>query len=109
MQLIKSIVRPDKVELVKEALGRVHVSGLTVTEVRGHGTQKGHTAVYRGQEYNISLLPKMQVETVVPDHMVEDAVQAIIDAARTGEIGDGRVFVTPVTVSYKIRTGEKDA
>jgi nitrogen regulatory protein PII len=71
MQLIKSIVRPDKVELVKEALGRVHVSGLTVTEVRGHGTQKGHTAVYRGQEYNISLLPKMQVETVVPDHMVD--------------------------------------
>jgi len=109
MQLIKSIVRPDKVELVKEALGRVHVSGLTVTEVRGHGTQKGHTAVYRGQEYSISLLPKMQVETVVPDHLVDDAVQAIIDAARTGEIGDGRVFVTPVTTSYKIRTGERDA
>ena len=109
MQLIKSIVRPDKVESVKEALGRVHVSGLTVTEVRGHGTQKGHTAVYRGQEYNISLLPKMQVETVVPDHLVDDAVRAIIDAARTGEIGDGRVFVTPVTVSYKIRTGERDA
>jgi nitrogen regulatory protein PII len=108
MQLIKSIVRPDRVELVKEALGRVQVSGLTVTEVRGHGSQKGHTAVYRGQEYNISLLPKMQVETVVPDHLVEDAVHAIIEAARTGEIGDGRVFVTPVTRSYKIRTGEKE-
>jgi nitrogen regulatory protein P-II 1 len=108
MQSIKSIIRPDKVELVKEALGRLQISGLTVTEVRGHGTQKGHTAVYRGQEYNISLLPKMQVETVVPDDMVDEVVSAIIDAARTGQIGDGRVFVTPVTVSYKIRTGQRD-
>src|ERR1051326_518030 len=108
MQLIKSIVRPDKVELVKEALGRVQVSGLTVTEVRGDGNQKGHTAVYRGQEYNVRLLTKMEGETVVPDHPVDAAVTAIIEAARTGEIGDGRVFVTPVTESYKIRTGERD-
>ena len=108
MQLIKAIVRPDKVDLVKDALGKVHVSGLTVTEVRGHGQQKGHTAVYRGQEYSIGLLPKMSVESVVPDDMVDSAVKAIIEAARTGEIGDGRVFVTPVSYSYKIRTGERE-
>jgi nitrogen regulatory protein P-II 1 len=108
MQLIKAIVRPDKVDDVKEALSKVHVSGMTVTEVRGHGQQKGHTTVYRGKEYNISLLPKMAVETVVPDDIVDTAIQAIIGAARTGEIGDGRVYVTPVTQSYKIRTGERE-
>ena len=108
MQLIKAIVRPDKVDDVKDALSKVHVSGMTVTEVRGHGQQKGHTTVYRGKEYNISLLPKMAVETVVPDEVVDAAIQAIIGAARTGEIGDGRVYVTPVTLSYKIRTGERD-
>jgi len=108
MQLIKSIVRPDKVDQVQQALGRLSVSGMTVTEVRGHGRQKGHTAVYRGKEYNINLLPKMQIETVVPDDVVEQVVQAIIQAARTGEIGDGRVFVTPVVESYKIRTGERE-
>ena len=108
MQLIKSIVRPDKVDDVKEALGKINVSGMTVTEVRGHGKQKGHTAVYRGKEYHVTLLPKMQIETVVPDEIVDAAIQAIIGAARTGEIGDGRVFVTPVSGSYKIRTGEKE-
>jgi nitrogen regulatory protein P-II 1 len=108
MQLIKAIVRPDKVDSVKEALGRMSVTGLTVTEVRGHGRQKGHTTVYRGQEYAVSLLPKMSVESVVADDLVEPAVEAIIAAARTGEIGDGRVFVTPVTGSYKIRTGERE-
>ena len=106
MQLIKSIVRPDKVDAVKDAVAKINVSGMTVTEVRGHGKQKGHTAVYRGQEYNVSLLPKMQIEMVIPDDIVEDVVKAIILAARTGEVGDGRVFVTPVTHSYKIRTGE---
>jgi nitrogen regulatory protein PII len=108
MQLIKSIVRPDKVDDVKDALAKLNVSGLTVTEVRGHGKQKGHTAVYRGKEYQITLLPKMQIETVVPDDVVDAAIQAIIAAARTGEIGDGRVFVTPVLRSYKIRTGEQE-
>jgi len=108
MQLIRAIVRPDKVDALKEALDKVQVSGLTVTEVRGHGKQKGHTAVYRGQEYNVSLVPKMSVEVVVPDDRVDPVVQAIITAARTGEIGDGRVFVTPVTHSYKIRTGERE-
>jgi len=108
MQLIKAIVRPNKVDDVKEALGKIQVSGMTVTEVRGHGQQKGHTAIYRGKEYNVSLLPKMSIETVVPDNMVEPVIQAIITAARTGEIGDGRVFVTPITHSFKIRTGEQE-
>jgi nitrogen regulatory protein PII len=109
MQLIKTIVRPNKVDAVKEALGQIDVSGMTVSEVRGHGKQKGHTAVYRGQEYSVSLLPKMEIEVVVPDHIVNETVRAIIEAARTGEIGDGRVFVVPVSHSYKIRTGEDEA
>ena len=108
MKLIKSIVRPNKVDDVKNALERIQISGMTVTEVRGHGKQKGHTAIYRGQEYNVSLLPKMEIEVVVPDSVVEDAVKAITEAARTGEIGDGRIFVIPVLESYKIRTGEKE-
>ncbi len=108
MQLVRSIVRPDKVEAVKDALERTGVSGMTVTEVRGHGQQKGRTAVYRGREYQITLLPKMQIECVVDEHLVEPAIQAIILAARTGEIGDGRVFVTPIAQSYKIRTGERE-
>ena len=108
MQLIKAIIRPDKVDAVKDALDKVGVTGLTVTEVRGHGKQKGHTAVYRGKEYAVNLLPKMSVETVVSDAFLDPVVQAIISAARTGEIGDGRVFVTAVGHSYKIRTGERD-
>jgi nitrogen regulatory protein PII len=108
MQLIKCIVRPNKVDDVKEALGNVGVSGMTVTEVRGYGKQKGHAAIYRGKEYNVDLLPKMQIETVVADPMVDEVVRAIIAGARTGEIGDGRVFVTPISHSYKIRTGEPE-
>ena len=106
MKLIKCIVRPNKVDEVKDALTRLSVSGMTVSEVRGHGKQKGHTAIYRGQEYAVSLLPKMELEVVVRDTIVDDAVKAIIQAARTGEIGDGRVFVLPVSQSYRIRTGE---
>ena len=108
MKLIKAIVRPNKVDEVKDALERLQISGMTVTEVRGHGKQKGHTAIYRGQEYNVSLLPKMEIEVVIPDSVVEDAVKAITQAARTGEIGDGRIFVIPVGESYKIRTGERE-
>lgn len=85
------------------------ISGMTVSEVRGHGKQKGHTAVYRGQEYSVSLLPKMEIEVVVPDQIVEETVRTIIEAARTGEIGDGRVFVVPVIRSYRIRTGEEES
>ena len=109
MKLIKAIVRPNKVDDIKDALDKLHVSGMTVTEVRGHGRQKGHTAVYRGKEYNVSLLPKMQIEVVVADNLLDSVVQAVITAARTGEIGDGRVFVLPVEQNYHIRTGERDA
>lgn len=108
MKLIKSIVRPNKVDDIKDALGKLNISGMTVTEVRGHGRQKGHTAIYRGKEYSVSLLPKMEIEVVVPDNAVDEAIRAIIGAARTGEIGDGRVFVMPVDHGYNIRTGEKD-
>jgi nitrogen regulatory protein PII len=80
---------------------------MTVTEVRGHGRQKGHTAIYRGKEYNVSLLPKVEIEVVVADAVADEVIAAIITAARTGEIGDGRVFITPVEHSYNIRTGER--
>ena len=108
MKLLKAIIRPSKVDEVKDALAKLNISGMTVTEVRGHGKQKGHTAIYRGKEYNVSLLPKMQIEVVVTNNIVEEAIRAIVEAARTGEIGDGRVFVLPVESAYRIRTGEQD-
>jgi nitrogen regulatory protein PII len=108
MTLLKAIIRPDKVEQVIEALGQVGVSGMTVSDVRGHGRQKGHTAIYRGKEYVVDLLPKVQIEIVVEDFRSEQVVEAIVGASRTGEIGDGRVFVIPVTHSYNIRTGDSD-
>jgi len=108
MKLVKSIVRPDKVDDVREALEKLKIGGMTVTDVRGHGRQKGHTAVYRGKEYAVTLLPKIEIEVVVTDDVVEDVIQAVIKAARTGEIGDGRVFVLPVEQGYNIRTGERD-
>lgn len=108
MKLLKAIIRPNKVDEVKDALAQLNISGMTVTEVRGHGKQKGHTAIYRGKEYNVSLLPKMQIEVVVANTVADDAIRAIVEAARTGEIGDGRVFVLPVEASYRIRTGERD-
>src|SRR5215831_709378 len=92
MVLLKAILRPDKLDAVKDVLVSLGATGMTVTEVRGHGQQKGHTAIYRGQEYAVTLLPKMQVEVVVPDHLVDDCVGAVIGVARTGEIGDGRIF-----------------
>ena len=108
MKLIKSIVRPNKVDDIREALEKLNVAGMTVTDVRGHGRQKGHTAVYRGKEYSVSLLPKVEIEVVVPDNVVDDVIEAIMAAARTGEIGDGRVFVLPVEQSYNIRTGARE-
>jgi nitrogen regulatory protein PII len=108
MKLIESIIRPNKVDEVQEALGKLNIAGMTVTEVRGHGRQKGHTAMYRGKEYAVNLLPKMKIEVVVEDDVVDEVIATIIKAARTGEIGDGRVFVLPVEHSYNIRTGEKD-
>ncbi len=108
MKLITAIVRTSKVEEITAALDRIQVSGMTVTEVRGHGRQKGHTAIYRGHEYEVSLLPKVQFEVVVADDVLESAVGAIIGAARTGEIGDGRNFVTSVEQAYRVRTGERE-
>src|ERR1044072_6799321 len=103
MKLIKSIVRPNKVDDVRDALEKMSIPGMTVTEVRGHGRQKGHTAIYRGKEYNVSLLPKVEVEVVVADNMIDKVVETIITAARTGEIGDGRIFALPVGQGYNIR------
>ena len=108
MKLIKCVIRPNKVDEVREALERLNLAGMTVTDVRGHGRQKGHTELYRGTEYAVSLLPKVEIEVVVPNDVVEEVIQAVIAAARTGEIGDGRVFVLPVEAGYNIRTGEKD-
>ena len=108
MKMIKAIIRPNKVDEVKDALTKAGVAGMTVTEVRGHGKQKGHTAIYRGKEYNVSLLPKMHLEVLVEDSMVDDVIKAIVSSARTGEVGDGRIFVLPVDQTYKIRTGEKN-
>src|SRR6188508_1446809 len=108
MKLIKAIIRPNKLEEVKDALTKLSIAGMTVTEVRGHGRQKGHKAVYRGTEYNVTLLPKIMIELVIQDELVEDVIKTIIETARTGEIGDGRVFVLPVEQGYNIRTGERD-
>lgn len=108
MKLVKSIVRPNKVDDVRAALEKLNLGGMTVTEVRGHGRQKGHTAIYRGKEYDVTLLPKVSIEVVVHDDVAEEVIKAIIAAARTGEIGDGRVFVLPVEHSYNIRTGARD-
>ena len=108
MKLVKAIIRPNKLEEVKDALTKLSVSGMTVTEVRGHGRQKGHKAIYRGTEYSVTLLPKIMIELVIPDQMLEDTIKCIIQTARTGEIGDGRVFVLPIEQGYNIRTGERD-
>ena len=108
MKLVMAIVRPSKVDEIKDALGQLNISGMTITEVRGHGRQRGQTAIYRGREYNVTLLPKAKVEIVIPDDLVEETIATIIESARTGEIGDGRVFVFPVEQGYNIRTGEKD-
>ena len=108
MKRITAIVRTSKEDDVRDALERLEIGGMTVTEVRGHGRQKGHITVYRGLEYEVSLLPKMQFDLVVEEEMLDSAIRVIIDAARTGEIGDGRVFVTPVEQAYRIRTGERE-
>jgi nitrogen regulatory protein PII len=108
MKLVKSIFRPSRIDEVRAALEKIHVPGMTVTDVRGHGRQKGHTAIYRGQEYEVVLIPKVEIELVVPDDRVEEVVRAISSAARTGEIGDGRIFIQTVEQAFKIRTGEME-
>ncbi|MBW7657122.1 P-II family nitrogen regulator [Hydrogenophilus thermoluteolus] len=106
MKKVEAVIKPFKLDEVREALSEVGVSGLTVTEVKGFGRQKGHTELYRGAEYVVDFLPKVKVEVVVPDEMVEAVVDAIVKAARTGKIGDGKVFVSPVEQVIRIRTGE---
>jgi nitrogen regulatory protein P-II 1 len=108
MKLITSIIKPFKLDEVREALAEVGVTGLTVTEVKGFGRQKGHTELYRGAEYVVDFLPKVKVEAVVADDRVEAAIESITKAARTGKIGDGKIFVTAVEQVIRIRTGETD-
>lgn len=108
MKLVKCIIRPNRLEEVREALSKLNVSGMTVLEVRGHGRQKGHKAIYRGREYSVTLLPKIMIEMVLPDDLVDEVLKVVTETARTGEIGDGRIFVLPVEQGYNIRTGEKD-
>ena len=109
MKQITAIIKPFKLDEVREALAAVGVSGLTVTDVKGFGRQKGHTELYRGAEYVVDFLPKVKVEAVVADEAVESAVEAIIKAARTGKIGDGKIFVRQVDEVIRIRTGETGA
>ena len=106
MKLIIAIIKPFKLEEVKAALSGVGVEGMTVTEVKGFGRQKGHTEIYRGSEYTVDFLPKVKVEVVMADDMVEKAVAAVVGAAKTGKIGDGKVFVLPVEHAIRIRTEE---
>ncbi|MCV6902581.1 MAG: P-II family nitrogen regulator [Achromobacter xylosoxidans] len=108
MKQVTAIIKPFKLDEVREALAEVGVSGLTVTEVKGFGRQKGHTELYRGAEYVVDFLPKIRVEVVLPDGQVEAAIEAVVKAARTGKIGDGKIFVTPVEQAIRIRTGESD-
>ena len=109
MKLIKAIVKPFKLEEVKEALAEVGIDGMTVSEVKGFGRQKGHTEIYRGSEYTVDFLPKTMIEVVVDDEIVDKAVKAIVSAAKTGKIGDGKVFVIPVEEAVRIRTDETGA
>ncbi|AHG64214.1 MAG TPA: P-II family nitrogen regulator [Advenella sp.] len=108
MKLITAIIKPFKLDEVRESLADIGVSGLTVAEVKGFGRQKGHTELYRGAEYVVDFLPKVRVEVVIADSLVDSAIEAIIKAARTGKIGDGKIFVTPVERAIRIRTGEQD-
>ena len=108
MKLITAILKPFKLEEVREALAECGVTGLTVTEVKGFGRQKGHTELYRGAEYVVDFLPKVKVEVVVPNDRVETVTEAIVKAARTGKIGDGKIFVSPIEHAIRIRTGEED-
>ena len=109
MKKIEAIIQPFKLDAVKDALQSIGIEGLTISEVRGHGRQKGHTEVYRGQEYNVDLLPKVKVETVVPAERAEEVIQTITRAAHTGRIGDGKVFVFDVADAIRIRNGEQGA
>lgn len=109
MKLIKAIVKPFKLDEVKEALTEIGVEGMTVTEVKGFGRQKGHKEIYRGSEYHVDFLPKTMIETVVDEDLVDKVVEVIVKAGKTGKIGDGKVFVIPVERAIRIRTEEEDS
>jgi nitrogen regulatory protein P-II 2 len=109
MKIVMAVIKPFKLEEVRDALTALGVHGLTVTEVKGYGRQKGHTEIYRGAEYAVSFLPKIKIEVAVPADLVASAVEAIANAARTGQIGDGKIFVMPLEKAVRIRTGETDA
>ena len=107
MKLVEAIIKPFKLEEIKEALSKAGIQGMTVEEVKGFGRQKGHTELYRGAEYSIDFLPKVRLEVLVPDDKATKVVELITDSARTGKIGDGKIFVTPVDEVIRIRTGER--
>jgi len=107
MQKIEAVIQPSKLDAVKDELVEVGILGITIFEARGHGRQKGHTEFYRGREYAVDLLPKIKLEIVVPDEMAEKAIQAIITAARTGRIGDGKIFVSKIDEAIRIRNDER--
>ena len=108
MKKIEAIIKPFKLDEVKEALHEIGVSGITVTEAKGFGRQKGHTELYRGAEYVVDFLPKVKLEVVVPDSLAERTIEAVANAAQTGRIGDGKIFVTNIESALRIRTGERD-
>jgi nitrogen regulatory protein P-II 1 len=107
MKKIEAIIKPFKLEEVKDALAEVGVEGMTVSEVKGFGRQKGHTEIYRGSEYTVDFLPKIKIDVVVAENLVESATAAILKAAKTGKIGDGKIFILPVEQAIRIRTGEE--
>jgi nitrogen regulatory protein PII len=106
MKLITAIIRPFKLDDVRDALSQAGVTGITVTEVKGYGRQKGHTELYRGAEYFVDFVPKIKIETAVPDARVDVVIEAIVESARTDKVGDGKIFVTPLDHAVRIRTGE---
>ena len=108
MKKIEAIIKPFKLDDVREALSEINVTGMTASEVKGFGRQKGHTELYRGAEYVIDFLPKVKIEVVISDGMLDQCIEAITNAARTGKIGDGKIFISPVEQIIRIRTGEKD-
>jgi nitrogen regulatory protein P-II 2 len=109
MKMVMAIIKPFKLDEVRQALDDLSVEGLTVTEVKGYGRQKGHTEIYRGAEYEVNYVPKLKIEVAVPSDMVSKVIEAISATAKTGQIGDGKIFVTPIDQTVRIRTGEMDA
>ncbi len=109
MKKIEAIIKPFKLDDVKDALQKLGIQGMSITEIKGYGRQKGHVELYRGAEYDVAFVPKIKIEVIVADEMVEKAVETVIGAAQTGKIGDGKIFVLPVEQAVRIRTGERDA